>query len=74
MGEWLPLLLRIRKVPGSNIVPKTGYPGVFVVLLSLSRQIPEYYLKLGHDRFVTQPFRFIVHLSPFHSTIYGLSY
>jgi hypothetical protein len=25
--EWLTLLLCIREVPGSNLVPETGYPG-----------------------------------------------
>jgi hypothetical protein len=27
--EWLALLLRIRKVPGSNLFPKTGYSDIF---------------------------------------------
>jgi hypothetical protein len=31
-------------------------------------------LKLGHDRFFPHPFQFIAHLSPFHSTLYSLSY
>jgi len=31
-------------------------------------------LKLGHDRFLPNPFQFIIHLSPFHSTLYSLSY
>jgi hypothetical protein len=39
--EWL-TLIGIRKVPGSNLGPETGYPdwGFFVVFLSPSRQIP----------------------------------
>jgi hypothetical protein len=35
-----------------------------VILLSLSRQIPGYDLKLGHDRFLPHPFRFIVYYDP----------
>jgi hypothetical protein len=27
-------------------------------------------LKLGHDRFLPNPFQFIIYLSPFHSTLY----
>jgi hypothetical protein len=38
--EWLALLLCIRDVPGSNLGPETGYPEVFVVFLSPSRQMP----------------------------------
>jgi hypothetical protein len=35
-----------------------------VVFLSPSRQMPGYYLKLGHDRFLPHPFQFIVHYHP----------
>jgi hypothetical protein len=31
-------------------------------------------LKIGHDRFLPNPFQFIIHLSSFHSTLYSLSY
>jgi hypothetical protein len=29
-------------------------------------------LKLGHYRFLPNPFQFTIHLSPFHSTLYNL--
>jgi hypothetical protein len=28
--------------------------------------------KFGHEKFLTHPFQFIFHLSPFHSTLYSL--
>jgi hypothetical protein len=31
-------------------------------------------LKLGHDHFLPNPFQFIIHVSPFHSTLYSVSY
>jgi hypothetical protein len=31
-------------------------------------------LQSGHDRFLPHPFQFIIYLSCFHSTLYGLSY
>jgi hypothetical protein len=39
---------------------------VFVVFLSPSTQMPWYYLNLGHDRFLTHPFKFISHLLAFN--------
>jgi hypothetical protein len=68
--EWL-TLLQIREVPGSNFGLETE---VFVVFLSPSRQIPGWYPKLGHDRFLFHPLQFTIHLSSFHSTPYNLSY
>jgi hypothetical protein len=72
--EWLTLLLCIRDVPGSNLESETGYPdqGSFVVFLSSSKRIPDSPVKLGHDRFLPNPFQFIVHLSPYYSTLYRL--
>jgi hypothetical protein len=44
----------------------------FVVSLSPSRQIPGYYLKLDHDRFLHNlP---IIYLSTFYATLYSPSY
>jgi hypothetical protein len=44
-------MLRVRKVPGLNLGTGISYPDrMFVVFLSLSRPIPVWYLKLGHDR------------------------
>jgi hypothetical protein len=40
-----------------------------VVSLSPSRKIPVQYLKLGQDRFLSQPFKFIIHLLSFHLTL-----
>jgi hypothetical protein len=37
-------------------------------------QMPEFYHKLGYDRFLAHPFQLIIQLSPFHSTLYSLSY
>jgi hypothetical protein len=31
-------------------------------------------LKFGHDRFLPNPFHFIILLAPFHSTLYSLRY
>jgi hypothetical protein len=50
------LLLRIREVQGSNLGPETGADRHIVIFLSPSSQIPEQYLKLGHDRFHPHPF------------------
>jgi hypothetical protein len=36
--------------------------------------MPGQYIKLGPVRFLPHPFQYINHLSPFHSTVYGLSY
>jgi hypothetical protein len=68
--KWLTLVLRIREVQCSNL--RTGDQlcslRFFVVLLSPSRRVPAQYLSLGHDRFLQNPFQFIiVHLSPYHS-------
>jgi hypothetical protein len=30
--------------------------------------------KIGHGRFLPNPFEFIIHLSPYHSTLYNLIY
>jgi hypothetical protein len=71
--SWLTILLRFREVPGSNIGPETGHPEVCVILLSPYRQMPRKYLKLGHDRFLSHSFQFIIHLS-FHVTLFRLIY
>jgi hypothetical protein len=34
--------------------------------------IPAYYIKLGHGRLLTNVFQFIIHSSPFHSTLFSL--
>jgi hypothetical protein len=60
------LLLRIQEVLDSNLGPDTCYP---VWASSWFSSIPsgeclEGALKLGHDRFLPNPFQFIIHLSP----------
>jgi hypothetical protein len=40
-----------------------------MVLLISAWQVPGYYFKLGHDRFLPKPFQFIIHLSPFPSML-----
>jgi hypothetical protein len=49
------LLPRIREEPGSNIV----------VFLSSSKKIAGYNFKIGHKRFLSLPFQFIMHLSSY---------
>jgi hypothetical protein len=50
--ELLAFVLRIRKVPGSNLLPETsGRVIFFVVCLSLSRQMPGWLLRFDHDAF-----------------------
>jgi hypothetical protein len=53
-------LLLIRNAPLSSL---DGSPIVLVEVFHglPSRIMPEYYLKLGHDRFLPYPFQFIVH-------------
>jgi hypothetical protein len=47
----------IRQVPSLNIDPETAYAvRVFRGFLQSSKQVAGYYLKLGHDRFLTYPF------------------
>jgi hypothetical protein len=76
LAECLILQLRIRKFPGSNLGPETGYPELSFPLFS---SVPPgewmgQYLKLGYDRFLPNPYKFIINLSPFYSTLYSLSY
>jgi hypothetical protein len=71
-SEWLAFLLRIREVPGSNLGPETGYPDrLFVVFLGPFTQMPGYYHKLVHDRFLPYPFD---HDSSYHSVANSLRY
>lgn len=58
-------------VPGFKSRPRHRlcWLTIFVVSLSPSRKIPVQYLKLGQDRFLSQPFKFIIHLLSFHLTL-----
>jgi hypothetical protein len=65
----------IREVAGSNLSPDTSYPDWGCSWFS---SVPpgEYQdstLELGHDRFLQNPFQFIIHLLPIHSTLYSLT-
>jgi hypothetical protein len=51
----------ILKVLASNLGRGTNYPDSDVVSLSPYRQIPEKWLKLGHDHFLPHPIQFIIH-------------
>jgi hypothetical protein len=64
--EWLKILLRIREVPSSNLVPKNGYtdPGLSWFYSVPPEECRDSALKLGHDRFLPNSFQFIIHLSP----------
>jgi hypothetical protein len=52
----------------SNLVSLTEYSEVFVILLSPSKQILGWYLKLGHDYFLPNPFT--IYLSSYNQTLY----
>jgi hypothetical protein len=69
--ERLTLLLRIREVPGSNLGlgNRLCLSRFFVVFLSPSRRILEWRLKLGHHRFLPNPFPFIAILSTLCSLV-----
>jgi hypothetical protein len=72
--ELLTLLLRILEFPGSNLGLDTGYPDWGVSWFS---PVPpgncrDNTLKLVHNRFLRNLLQFIIHLSPFHPTLYRL--
>jgi hypothetical protein len=70
--EWLTLLIHIREVSSWNICLESGNPDRgFLWLYSVPPgECRNSTLKLGLDRFLPNHFQFIIHLSPFHSTIY----
>jgi hypothetical protein len=78
MVEWLTFLLRIWDFPSSNLCQETGYPDpCFSWFLSVppgKSRDSRPTLKLGHGRFHAHPFKFIIHESYFHLTLYSLSY
>jgi hypothetical protein len=47
---------------------------VHIVSSDLSGKCQDSTLKLGHDRLLPNPFQFIIHLSPYRSTLYSPSY
>jgi hypothetical protein len=70
--NWLTLLLPIQKLQGSNLGPETSYPdwGFSWYSSVPSGEFRDSTLKLGHDHFLQNPFHFVIHLSPFYSTLY----
>jgi hypothetical protein len=70
------LLFRIREVPGTNPGDRLFGLTLLVDFLSPCKQNAGMatYLKLGHDRYIPRPFRFVIHMSFFHSTLYSLGY
>jgi hypothetical protein len=74
-AEWLVLLLRIQKVPGSNFGPEADYadPETGYANLSFSwfSSVPPakcYISTLSHDRFLPYPFQFSIQKSFYHLT------
>jgi hypothetical protein len=59
-GEWAGFMLYIRNVLSSNIGSESGSPEIFIVVLSRSNQMSEYYLTLGKDIFRPHAFQFII--------------
>jgi hypothetical protein len=60
------LLLRIWEVAGSNLDPETGYAEAYSDFPQSRGECQDNILKADNDRFLPNPFQFIVHLSPFH--------
>jgi hypothetical protein len=70
------VLIRILEVPGSNLGPETGYsePDCASFFSVPTGKCQDSTLKLVHDHFFPNPFRFIIHLSAFHWMPYSLSH
>jgi hypothetical protein len=63
-----------REVLGWYLGPETYSSEGFRGFFSPSSQILGKYCTLGHDRFLLHRFKFVIHLSSFHSTLCSLSY
>jgi hypothetical protein len=74
--EWLTLLLCTREASGPSLGSGAGYPdGGFSWFSSVPPgEFKDTTLVLAHDRFLPNPFQFIIRLSLFHLTLYSLSY
>jgi hypothetical protein len=59
---------RFKYQPGDRL-----YWQIFVVFISISRQVLAWYLKLGHDHSLPNPLQFMIDFSPYHSTVHNLS-
>jgi hypothetical protein len=58
----------------SQLGDRLSWLMVFVTITSPSRKIPGHCLKLSNDRFLSHSSPFVIHLSPFNSKLYNLSY
>jgi hypothetical protein len=64
--EWLTLLLCIREVPGSYLDPETRNTELLWFPLTSPGECQDSTFYFGHDCFLPNPLKFIVHISPFH--------
>jgi hypothetical protein len=65
-GRVVKMYVGTREVPDSNLSPETGYLGCYSWLSSvLSREYRDSTLKVVYDRFLPNPFQFIIHEHPF---------
>jgi hypothetical protein len=69
--EWLAFLLCTREVSGSDLGSKIEYPdwGFSCFSPVRSNKCRGSTSKLGHDRFLPNPFQLIIHLSSYYSTL-----
>jgi hypothetical protein len=74
--EWLTLLLHAREVSGFKyqLEDVLSWLRAFVAPSVPLGKYRDSTFKLGHDRFLLNPFQSIIHSSSFHSTLYSLSY
>jgi hypothetical protein len=75
-GQVVNIPTSYSEVPGSNLGVETAYPnwGSSTFSLVPPGKCRDSILKVMPDLFLPHPFYFIIHLSIFHSTLYGLSY
>jgi hypothetical protein len=59
--DWLTHLLRIGEVLVSNVGPETGFPTE--IFCGFPQSFQSITLKLGHDRILSHPSKFIIYLS-----------
>jgi hypothetical protein len=58
---WVEWVVWYVEVPGSILFSDFGYIDIFKFLLSLSRKMLWYSLKMGDDRFLPHPFKFTIY-------------
>jgi hypothetical protein len=75
LNMWLAFPFRIREVPVSKPGQETGYPdwGVSRFSSVSPDECQDSTSKLGHYRFLSNPFQFIINLSLYNSTLHSLS-